>query len=244
MTTLGELPGAILPCRRRPLPLILLFYALVYGGTDAAQRMLGKPLSRRRLLLAPLLLGPAAWWALSRRPDPDAGKLRVIAVDVGQGDCTLVITPGGRTLLMDGGGTSDETAAGDTDVGAKIVVPFLQYLGINKIDVLVATHPHGDHVGGLAAVLRGPQIGLVLDGTTLPYPSPAYLEFRQLVGRSKIPCARAVRGQALDMGDGVRVLVLNPPPDNVLTARRRFTAPAATMRPSTITRLPCRLTTV
>lgn len=151
---------------------------------------------------------------MSRRPDPDAGKLRVIAVDVGQGDCTLVITPGGRTLLIDGGGTSDEAAAGETDVGAKIVVPFLEYLGINTVDVLVATHPHGDHVGGLAAVLRGPQIGLVLDGTTLPYPSPAYTEFRSLVGRKQIACARAVRGQTLDLGDNVRVLVLNPPPDS------------------------------
>ncbi len=160
------------------------------------------------------MLGPAAWWGLSRRPDPDRGKLRVIAVDVGQGDCTLVITPGGRTLLIDGGGTSDEAAAGDTDVGAKIVVPFLEYLGINRIDVLVATHPHGDHVGGLPSVLRGPQVGFVLDGTALPYPSPAYAEFRSLVERKQIACARAVRGQSFDMGGGVRVLVLNPPPDS------------------------------
>ena len=139
----------------------------------------------------------------------------MIAVDVGQGDCTLVITPGGRTLLVDGGGTSDSLTAGDLDVGAKIVVPFLQFLGINQIDILVATHPHGDHVGGLAAVLRGPRIGLVLDGTALPYPSPAYTEFRDLVRRNKIACARAVRGQTLDMGDGVRVTVLNPPPTNI-----------------------------
>jgi competence protein ComEC len=148
---------------------------------------------------------------LSRRPDPDAGKLRVIAIDVGQGDSTLILTPGGRTVLVDGGGTSDETAAGDTDVGARIVVPFLQFLGINRIDVLVLTHPHGDHVGGLSAVGRGPQIGLVLDGTTLPYPSPAYLQFQAILRRNKIPCARAVRGQTLDMGDGVRLSVLNPP---------------------------------
>ena len=148
---------------------------------------------------------------MSRRPDPDAGKLRVIAIDVGQGDSTLILTPSGRTVLVDGGGTSDETAAGETDVGTRIVVPFLQFLGINRIDVLILTHPHGDHVGGLAAVGRGPQIGTVLDGTTLPYPSPAYLEFRQLLGRNKIPCARAVRGQTLDMGDGVRLTVLNPP---------------------------------
>ena len=151
------------------------------------------------------------WWGLARRPDPDAGKLRVIAIDVGQGDSTLIVTPSGRTVLVDGGGTSDETAAGDTDVGTRIVVPFLQFLGINHIDVLVVTHPHGDHVGGLAAVGRGPQIGLVLDGTTLPYPSPAYLQFRELLERKQIACARAVRGQTLDMGDGVRLMVLNPP---------------------------------
>jgi len=148
---------------------------------------------------------------VSRRPDPDAGKLRVIAVDVGQGDCTLIITPSGRTILVDGGGTSDEAAAGDLDVGAKIVVPFLEYLGINLVDILVATHPHGDHVGGLSAVGRGPRIGTVLDGTMLPYPSPAYLGFRQEVAQRNISCARAVRGQTLDMGDGVHVTVLNPP---------------------------------
>jgi competence protein ComEC len=135
----------------------------------------------------------------------------VIGVDVGQGDCTLIITPSGRTILVDGGGTSDEMAAGDTDVGTRTVVPFLEFLGINLIDVLVATHPHGDHVGGLSAVGRGPRIGAVLDGTMLPYPSPAYLEFRQEIAKRNVPCARAVRGQTLDMGDGVRVLVLNPP---------------------------------
>ncbi len=148
---------------------------------------------------------------MSRRPDPDAGTLRVIGVDVGQGDCTLLITPSGRTILVDGGGTSDAMAAGDTDVGTRIVVPFLEYLGINAIDVLVVTHPHGDHVAGLSAVGRGPRIGAVLDGTSLPYPSPAYLEFRGLVAGRSIPCARAVRGQTLDMGDGVHILVLNPP---------------------------------
>ena len=176
------------------------------------KELLENPGRRRLLTLSPLLLGPLAWWGLTRRPDPDAEKLRVIAIDVGQGDSTLLITPSGRTLLVDGGGASDETAAGDTDVGTRIVVPLLQFLGINRIDVLIATHPHGDHIGGLAAVVRGPQIGTVLDGTMLPYPSPAYLEFRGLLEQRKIPCARAVRGQTLDMGDGVIVTVLNPPP--------------------------------
>jgi len=170
--------------------------------------------SRRRLLrLAPFVpLGSLLWWALARRPDPDAGKLRVTAIDVGQGDSTLIQTPGGRTILIDGGGSGDETDADASDVGVKIVVPFLSYLGINRLDVLVLTHPHGDHVGGLAAVLRAQEIGTILDGTTLPYPSPAYAQFRALAHRRRIPYARAVRGMGLDMGDGVRLRVLNPPP--------------------------------
>ena len=170
--------------------------------------------TRRRLLrLAPLVpLGSLLWWGLTRRPDPDAGKLRVTAIDVGQGDSTLIQTPNGRTILVDGGGTSDETDADASDVGVKIVLPFLHFLGINRLDVLILTHPHGDHVGGLAAVLRAQEIGTVLDGTTLPYPSPAYTQFRDLVRQKRIPYTKAVRGQMLDMGDGVTLRVLNPPP--------------------------------
>ena len=170
--------------------------------------------SRRRLLrLAPLVpLGSLLWWVLTRRPDPDAGKLRVTAIDVGQGDSTLIRTPAGRTLLIDGGGNSDEADADAADVGVKVVVPLLSYLGINRLDVLVLTHPHGDHVGGLAAVLRALEVGTVLDGTTLPYPSPAYSQFLALVRSKGIPYARAVRGMRLDMGDGVTLRVLNPPP--------------------------------
>jgi len=156
-------------------------------------------------------LGPLLWWGLSRRPDPDAGKLRVTAIDVGQGDSTLIQTPGGRVILIDGGGVSDAPDADELDIGAKIVVPFLHYLGINRIDVLILTHPHGDHVGGLSAVVREQEIGTVLDGTTIPYPSPAYTQFLAGVKARQIPSQRAVRGMILDMGDGVCLTVLNPP---------------------------------
>ncbi len=156
--------------------------------------------ARRRLLrLAPLVpLGSLLWWALARRPDPDAGNLRVTAIDVGQGDSTLIQTPSGRTVLIDGGGNSDEADADGADVGIKVVVPFLNYLGISRLDVLVLTHPHGDHVGGLAAVLRSQEVGTILDGTTLPYPSPAYLQFLALIRRKSIPLARAVRDMTLE----------------------------------------------
>jgi beta-lactamase superfamily II metal-dependent hydrolase len=65
-------------------------------------------------------------------------------IDVGQGDSILVQLPSGQTILIDGGTAS----AGYT------VVAYLNRLGVSKIDHLIATHPHEDHIGGLITVLR------------------------------------------------------------------------------------------
>ena len=165
----------------------------------------------------PILFGAAAllialgWLAFGSRTNSDAGKLRLTVLDVGQGDCLLLQTPSGHTILIDGGGANDETEASQTEVGERTVVPFLHYEGISRIDVLLLTHPHGDHVGGLAAVLREESVGVVLDGTALPYPSPAYTAFLALVRQKRIPYRHAVRGMRLQLDQGVTADVLNPP---------------------------------
>lgn len=143
--------------------------------------------------------------------DPDAGKLRLTVLDVGQGDCLLLQTPQGRTVLIDGGGANDEKAADQSDVGERVVLPFLRAQGIGHLDMIVITHPHGDHVGGLAAVLRQEGVGMVLDGTCLPYPSPAYTQVRALIHSRHIPYTRAVRGMTIHLDPTVRADVLNPP---------------------------------
>ena len=168
---------------------------------------------RRRPWLAALFLPLLALlgWAVRPHADPDAGRLRVTVLDVGQGDCILVETPAGRTMLVDGGGSNDETQVDSTDVGLRTVVPFLRYRGINRLDIVVLTHPHGDHCGGLTAVLREEPVGVVLDGTVLPYPSADYTAFlREIQGRH-IPYRHAARGMRLDLGGGVTADVLNPP---------------------------------
>ncbi len=160
------------------------------------------------------MLLPLLWWEGNHylRPDPDAHKLRVCVLDVGQGDCIVVETPSGRTMVIDGGGVNDETRPEDgADVGERVVVPYLHTRGINRVDVLVLTHPHGDHVGGLPAVLRAQPVGAVLDGTVLPYPTPAYQAFLTGVQAHHIPYHHAARGMRLDLGDGVTADVLNPP---------------------------------
>lgn len=171
----------------------------------------------RRLwpLMALLVLLPLVVWRSYSRTDLDQGKLRVTVLDVGQGDSIAVETPGGHTLLIDGGGENNEARADQTDVGLRVVVPYLRYRGINRVDVLVLTHPHGDHVGGLPAVLRAIPVGVILDGTVLPYPSPAYALFRGEAARRRIPVHAAQRGMTLDFGDGVTAEVLNPPADGM-----------------------------
>jgi len=79
----------------------------------------------------------------------------VTFVDVGQGDSILIEFPGRKKMLIDGGGLP----TGTFDIGESVVSPFLWNKGIKKIDTLVLTHGHPDHLNGLAAVARNFQIG-------------------------------------------------------------------------------------
>jgi competence protein ComEC len=84
------------------------------------------------------------------------GALLVEAIDVGQGDSLLVITPDGKTLLVDGGGFGGgpRQVAQDFDIGEEVVSPALWSRGIRHLDAVALSHAHSDHMGGLPAVLR------------------------------------------------------------------------------------------
>jgi competence protein ComEC len=78
------------------------------------------------------------------------------AIDVGQGDALLVITPDGKTLLVDGGGFGGgpRQAPQDFDIGEEVVSPALWARGIRHLDAVALSHAHSDHMGGLPAVLQ------------------------------------------------------------------------------------------
>ncbi len=84
------------------------------------------------------------------------GVLRLTFLSVGQGDATLVQFPDGSTMLIDGGGYLRDTGH---DFGERYLVPALYRLGINRIDRMVLTHPHPDHMGGLPAVVEQFPVG-------------------------------------------------------------------------------------
>lgn len=92
------------------------------------------------------------------------GQLEVVSVSVGQGDATLLRLPDGEAVLVDGGGAIGP----GPDPGARDLVPLLRDLGVTRLSLVVLSHPHPDHVLGLAAVARAVRIDRLVAGGGAP----------------------------------------------------------------------------
>jgi competence protein ComEC len=149
----------------------------------------------------------ATVWLVGATAPP--ALLTVTVIDVGQGDAILVRSPSGRVALVDGGGEIGAGRAG-WDVGQRRVVPALRRAGVRRLDVVMLSHPHEDHVGGLPAVLENFPVGLVLDPGVL-HASPSYARLLRLIEAGRIAYRPARQGLAVDLEAGASLRVLYPP---------------------------------
>ena len=150
------------------------------------------------------LAAGVAWTLVLARPARDRdGAVTVHFLDVGQGDAAVVRTPHGRWIVIDAGPRTPQRDAGRT-----VVVPFLRRQGARRIDVVVASHGHADHVGGLPALFEALPVGLVLDPGE-PVPEAAYLAYLAAVDASGARWRRARAGDTAEV-DGVRLIVFSP----------------------------------
>ncbi|MDD4159462.1 MAG: MBL fold metallo-hydrolase [Synergistaceae bacterium] len=137
------------------------------------------------ILLFALIIGffaAAGWVSSPELPDTKDG-LQFYAFNVGQGDSSLFILPDRKTILID---------AGPEDSGKKLVRE-LKKLGVKKIDLLVATHPHSDHIGGMEKVMSNFQIGKIWDSGFI-HGSPLQKNFYIAIREKKVPFGRPKKG--------------------------------------------------
>ncbi len=127
--------------------------------------------------------------------------MKIFFIEVQGGSSNLIILPNGKTLLIDGGRKL---------IGGDIIVKLLQEQNITKVDTIVGTHLHGDHVGGLIPIIENFTVGEILDpgfkDTGYPYD-----EYFSAINSSNAQYKAVRDGDEIILDPSVKIEVLNPP---------------------------------
>jgi len=132
-------------------------------------------------------------------------RMLVSFPDVGQGDCALIELPGGQTILIDGGGTRDNRF----DVGRRVLAPWLWNKGIRRLDLVVLSHPHPDHMNGLIAILKKFDVAMVWE-SGLDTDLPRHDEFSAAIRNRTIGHCLVSADEPPMMLGGATISVLHP----------------------------------
>lgn len=127
-----------------------------------------------------------------------SGNVSVHFIDVGQGDSILIKAPG-KTVLIDGGPRS----AGST------VVSYLRLQGVTTIDLLISTHPHEDHIGGLIDVLGSFTVKEIIDPGVV-HTTKTFEDYLDLIDSKNIAFTEAKPGLTRDLGGTAQLQVIHP----------------------------------
>ena len=125
---------------------------LLLMGTFSITVMQYRKVIKLWVVLVLLWLGIQNWQSLLT-----SQHLELVVLDVGQADAILIHAPNGKTMLIDSG-----LRFGGKDMGKDVILPYMKYRNWPKIDILILTHPHNDHIGGAQYLIENIEVGKVL----------------------------------------------------------------------------------
>lgn len=125
--------------------------------------------------------------------------LQIRYIDVGQGDCIFIILPNGKSLLIDTGVSSS----------FDIISKFLDSTYTSKIDVLIGTHPHADHIGAMSEVIKNYEIGSIYMPKATST-SKTFENLLQTISDSGLKIKNATAGVTIDLDDSVSIEIIAP----------------------------------
>jgi len=201
----SSLPLAAIPMTPPPAWALAAYDAAVVAGASAWRRGAMTASFAFVIVGVSLIVAP---------PRTVSHALRITVLDVGQADSTVVQTPRGHTILVDAGGRLERgpQTQGDSSaerVGERIVVPFLLRHGIHAVDAIILSHPHGDHAGGIAPVLRK-LMATELADSGQRYGGQAYKDGLAEAGADGVAIVEPHAGSVWKTDDGVALTFIGP----------------------------------
>lgn len=152
----------------------------------------------KKIIFILLIFVTASYFLISGEEWFSQDNFRLTICDVGQGDSILVVTPNGKTILIDGG----------PDSSILRCLGKIMPLWRRRIDLVLLTHAHDDHVAGLIEIVKRYKIGRIMIGEA-NYSSPTSLAWKKLISSSGQDIIMAQRGYIFNFGEGCSLKVLS-----------------------------------
>lgn len=160
-----------------------------------------------------LALIVAAAGFLGRNKQSANSYVSVHFIDVSQGDCQLIELPEGKTMLIDAGDNGTE----------KLIIDYLDDLGIKRIDYLVATHPHADHIGGMAEIISDFDIGEIYMPRAQNN-TKTFEDMLEKIDKKNLSISSAYEGKVIFDYSGVKAEILSPKKDKTYEEMNNYSA--------------------
>lgn len=131
-------------------------------------------------------------------------KLEITFLDVGQGDAIHIKTPNDKHLLVDAGRWSPGGNSGED-----VILPYLQEKDIQKLDGILLSHPHADHIGGMEDIIEKVEVDSIYQ-TAVGYDSDLYARYMEKAYQKKIPIKNPMAGDMIHVDPSIRLFVIGP----------------------------------